>query len=163
VAHINGRYFVWLNGRMIYATQQDVTDRYGEDLLWMIAVLPPDPDAEPDTPEAEERLDEVSIARALSDAASECDVYLNARYEMPLPAVPPVLKICCVDIAVYNMATGTASTEEIAKRYDRAVSLLKQISRGTADLGLPKPSKPAPTGGAGLVQEGRQDFKNWRF
>jgi phage gp36-like protein len=146
---------------VIYATQQDVTDRYGEDLLWTIAALPPDPDAEPDTPEAEERLDEVSIARALSDASSECDVYLNARYEMPLPVIPPVLKICCVDIGIYNLATGPGSTEEITKRYERAVALLTRISKGTADLGLPKPNKPPPPGGAGLVQEGRQHFRDW--
>ena len=136
---------------MSYATQQDMIDRYSEDLLWNIAFLPADG-------ETAEQLDAVSIEKALSDASSECDVYLNARYEMPLPSAPPVLVGCCVDIAVYNLATGPAQSEDITKRYDRAIKLLDRISRGTADLGLPKASKPAPSGGAGFVQEGRNDF-----
>jgi phage gp36-like protein len=145
---------------MNYATQQDMIDRYSEDLLWTIAFLPADPDAAEGAPEAEERLDAVSIEKALSDASSECDVYLNARYEMPLPVVPPVLLGCCVDIAVYNLATGPGRSDEIKERYDRAIKLLDRISKGTADLGLPKAQKPAPGGGAGFVQAGRNDFGN---
>ncbi len=140
-----------------YATQQDIIDRYSEDLLWNIAVL----EADPEIPEAEDQIDDVSIGLALSDASSECDVYLNARYAMPLGTIPPVLKICCVDIAVYNLATGVGSSEDITKRYDRAVSLLNKISKGTADLGLPKSQKPAPSGEIGFLEEGRSDFKNW--
>lgn len=138
---------------MNYATQQDIIDRYGENLLWTIATLPADE-------VNDERLDDVGIEKALSDASSECDVYLNARYEMPLPTTPPVLLGCCVDIAVYNLATGPAQSDDITKRYDRAVKLLERIAKGTADLGLPKAQKPAPGGGAGFVQDGRNDFGN---
>lgn len=133
----------------MYATKQDIIDRYSEDLLWTIAELDAD------------TLDDTAIDRALSDATDEINARLNARYELPLPTVPTLLVRCCVDLAVFNLATGTQLSEEIEKRADRATTLLNQIGSGKVDLGLPKAQKPQPSGGAGLIQEGRSDFGSW--
>ncbi|MGE4489282.1 MAG: gp436 family protein [Kiritimatiellales bacterium] len=146
---------------MSYATKQDIIDRYDEELLWVIAALRPDPDADPEEPEAQERLNEAGILKALSDATAECDCYLCERYELPLPTVPDVLCGCCVDIAVYNMATGTKLSDDIKARYDRAVKLLERIAKGAAGLGLPKKNEPQPGSGPALYTGGRNDFEDW--
>ena len=141
----------------MYASKQDILDRYGEDLLWTIARRA----ADPDDPESEDALDDTAIERALSDATDEINARLNARYELPLPTIPTLLSRSCVDLAVFNLATGPELSEEIEKRANRATTLLSQIGTGKVDLGLPKAQKPLPSGGIGLVQEGRSDFANW--
>lgn len=141
----------------MYAIQQDIIDRYSVDLLWIIAETLSDPA----DPESELVIDDVAIDRALTDASSEIDSYLNARYEMPLPTTPDILTIYCVDVGIYNLATGTKMSDDIKDRYNRAIKGLIRIAKGDADLGLPKAQKPAPTGGAGVVQEGRSDFSDW--
>lgn len=137
---------------MGYAVQADIEKRYGEDFLWTVA------DRKNDGV-----LDSDAISQALEDGTAEINVYLSKRYSLPLPAVPRMLVLCCVDIAAYNLATGTALSDEIKERYTRQISLLKSIRDGNADLGIPEPEKPAPAGGGGEVQEGRSDFKNCRF
>ena len=142
----------------MYAEKQDIIDRYGDDLLWIIALLPADAEIEG---REEDQIDDTAIERALSDASDEIDARLNARYELPLPVVPTLLTRCCVDLAVYNLATGTECSDDMRSRADRATSLLTQIGKGLVDLGLPKAQKPAPAGGAGLVNEGRSDFSSF--
>jgi phage gp36-like protein len=141
----------------MYATQQDIVDRHGEDLLWVIALLP----ADPEVPESEDAIDDTAVDRALNGASNEIDTYINARYEMPLATVPPILVDCCVDIAIYHLATGTKCSDDIKERYKNRIAMLARISKGDADLGLPKAQKPQPSGGAGIVQEGRSDFGSW--
>jgi phage gp36-like protein len=136
---------------MGYAVQADIEQRYGENFLWTVADR-----------DGDGVLDSDAISRALEDGAAEIDVYLNGRYSLPLATVPRTLVLCCVDITAYNLATGTALSDEIKERYNRAIGLLKRISDGKADLGLPEPQKPAPAGGGGSVQTGRNDFGAWR-
>ncbi len=142
----------------MYAIKQDIIDRYSEDLLWIIALLPADEEI---VGREVDQIDDTAIDRALSGAANEIDTYINARYEMPLATVPPILIDCCVDIAIYNLATGPELTDDMKERYKNRIALLTRISKGTSDLGLPKAQKPAPSGGAGVVQEGRGDFQSF--
>lgn len=141
----------------MYAEKQDIIDRYGEDLLWTIALSP----ADPEVPGSEDAIDDVAVDRALNGASNEIDTYINARYEMPLATVPPILVDCCVDIAIYNLAHGPELSDDIESRYKNRIALLARISKGDADLGLPKAQKPQPSGGAGIVQEGRSDFSKF--
>jgi phage gp36-like protein len=72
----------------MYATMQDIIDRYGEDEL--IVAADHDEDGSADT---------VVVEQGLSDASDEIDVYIGERYPLPLAAVPSVLKRLCVDMA----------------------------------------------------------------
>lgn len=110
---------------MSYATQQDIIDRYGSDTLHIAA------DRDNDGV-----LDIDAIARALDDATAEINVYVGARYDLPLSSVPGVLVKLCVDIALYQLAITTAGTDERRQRYEDAVGLLKRIASGELPLGL---------------------------
>jgi phage gp36-like protein len=120
---------------MAYAILKDITDRHGE------AVLDRVTDIQGSYNQALTTVDE-----ALDDATEEIDTYLSARYPLPLPTVPPIVKRLCVDIAVYHLS-GDLVTEQQETRYNNAVKLLKAIAKGDASLGLPKTDEPASTDG----------------
>ena len=140
---------------MAYATQDDLMARLTEARLLVIAGLDTDDDGMADAPDADR------IAAALSDASAEADVLLNSRYALPLPAVPAALKNAVCDIAAYLLCNETTVSDFIKERRNNAVSLLKSVGSGNADLGIPEPQKPSAAGGDGFVQEGRSDFKKW--
>lgn len=121
---------------MIYATQQDIAERHGEELL--LSLTDRDGTGEVDT---------AAVERACADASAEADSSLAERYSLPLPSVPPVLVRVCVDIAVYRMAsTADVATEEQRTRYEDAVALLRRIARGEAGLGIDTTPGPSSSG-----------------
>ena len=114
----------------MYATQQDIEDRCGPDTLLILADR-----------NADGLVDTDMVGRALADAASEIDTYLGVRHELPLAQIPVALVRLCVDIAVYRLAAeADQATDERRNRYNDAVKLLMQVSKGTASLGLPEPA-----------------------
>lgn len=123
---------------MAYATQEDIKDRYGEDLLYRIA------DRDNDS-----IIDTKAVTRALSDAGNDIDSYVGVVAELPLKTVPPVLTRVCVDIAVYYLA-GDRVTEEQSKRHDDAIAMLKRISEGKAKLDLPTEKQPEDMQGSAV-------------
>ncbi len=79
---------------------------------------------------------------ATINAESEVDSYVGSAYTLPLPTVPEVLKQMTADIARFRLYGGQA-TEEVQKRYDRAVSWLRDVSKGVVSLGI-KTTDPQP-------------------
>jgi phage gp36-like protein len=75
------------------------------------------------------------LDRAMATAESEANSYLGANYTLPLPTVPDVLKSMVGDIARYRLY-DERPTEEVQKRYDRAVSWLRDVSKGVVSLGI---------------------------
>lgn len=129
---------------MAYATQADIVTRYSEADLLVIADRDNDQVADVDV-----------VARALEDAAAEIDTYVSAKYSLPLPSIPDVLVRLNVDIAVYRLSTDAAqATDERRQRYEDAIALLKDISKGVASLGISEPP-PSSNGGAVLISNGR--------
>ena len=78
---------------MPYATTEQVTERYGADLILRLTDRDGDGAADAEV-----------LERALADAASEIDTYLAAKYQLPLSETPAVLTRLAVDIAVYRLA-----------------------------------------------------------
>jgi phage gp36-like protein len=118
---------------MAYATTQDIIDRYGEDLLLVLADRDNDGEADADV-----------TARALTDADAEIDLHLAAIYDLPLSPVPASLVQIAVDVAVYRMCTSDALvTDEIRRRYEDARSTLRRIAKKEISLG----AVPESTGG----------------
>lgn len=108
---------------MPYALSADISDLYGQNAL---VVADHDRDGVPDAG---------PIAVALDYATAEIDSYLAARHTLPLTEVPLVLKQLCVDIAVYRLAlSGELMTDEIDKRYERALARLRDLAAGKANL-----------------------------
>ncbi len=139
---------------MPYASQQDIQDRIGLDLLTVIADR-----------DRDQVLDAAAIARALDDATSEIDGYLSERYALPLPTAPSWAVRVAVNLAVYRLAlTADALTTEIKDRYEMEVEFLQRVGTGKAGLGLPKVNEPTTTEGGEvrgndiLVQSGERLF-----
>jgi phage gp36-like protein len=80
---------------------------------------------------------------AMADAIAEVDSYIGARYSLPLPSVPDIIPVFACDIARWRLYDHGAP-EEVQKRYDRAVSWLRDVSKAVVSLGI-KTTDTAPT------------------
>lgn len=118
---------------MAYATAQDMIDRFGERPL---AEVTTDVGDTPDT---------AKLDLALSDASNLIDGYLQARYALPLNAVPAQLQLHACNIAFYQLlaARPTGDIEDVRKRYDDALAYLLKVSMGKISLGLAEDQAPA--------------------
>lgn len=97
-------------------------------------------------PNDEGSIVEAVVAKAIDEAATLVDAYIGKRYSLPLPSVPPVLRMVAVDLSIYNLyerLTEMNVTDGMKLRYNNAVALLKQIASGDLPLGLPEPEVPA--------------------
>lgn len=141
---------------MNYASQQDIVDRYSENLLLLIADR--DHDGTPDP---------AAIDRALADAANITDAHIGERYQLPLVEIPALLIGLNVDIAIYKLAASAdVATDQQRDRYNDALKLLGKISNGTLSLGVATKKTPASKGhGVSLKGPGRlfgrDQVRNW--
>lgn len=134
----------------VYATQQDIIDRYGEQHLLILADRDNDGQADTDV-----------VDQALQDATSEIDTYVAAKYVTPLATVPDALKRICVDIVVYRLASDRGrATDEARKRYEDAIGLLRRIASGEVSLGVATP--PPTSNGAVFISGPAPKFKRGR-
>jgi phage gp36-like protein len=107
---------------MTYAAQADMETRFGDEELIQL------------TDRANTgAIDATVLGQALADANAEVDLYL-ARYNPPLPSVPPMLIVLACDIARYRLYDD-APTDAVRQRYEDAVAKLRDIAAGKIDLG----------------------------
>jgi phage gp36-like protein len=128
---------------MTYATQQDLIDRAdaGEQTLIELTDR-----ATPPT----DAIDPVPVAKALADADAVCNMYLQAKYTLPLLSVPVVLRSIAADIALYSLY-GNREASKVEERYKMAIKQLEQISKGQLSLGLDPANVPSVTTGGGAA------------
>ncbi|MDR0498390.1 MAG: DUF1320 domain-containing protein [Holophagales bacterium] len=88
------------------------------------------------------------VKRALDDATAEVNSYLQGRFVLPLPFIPPVLTQVAADIAIYRLLVlrPDQTVEDARKRYEDARKRLTEIRKGELDLGLPLSKSPAIVG-----------------
>jgi phage gp36-like protein len=130
---------------MAYATEEDIVNRYGSEILTILADF--DDDSEVDS-------DKVELA--LTDASSAVDGYLGGRYQTPLEDTTPILTKITVDIAVYNLGvSGIGGSEQRKEHYDNALAYLKDISRGHIGLGIAQEDAQPAGGEAEFYSEDR--------
>ncbi len=128
----------------MYATQQDLINRYGEDELLRLT----------DRTGAGV-VDAAVVEQALSDAAAQVDGYLAGRYRLPLATVPKVLTFLACDLARYSLYADVAP-EHVTKRRDDAAKFLAAVGRGELSLGVSDQGETAaPADGAEMVTDGR--------
>ena len=105
---------------MPHATSANITERYGDDYLLVIA------DRDDD-----DFVDSDAVDLALSDATEHINGHLAARYDLPLASVPAVLVRLCVDIACYWLGQdGFGGSELRRQRFDDANKTLEKIAAG---------------------------------
>lgn len=123
---------------MIYATQQDLQQRFGvAELIALSDIGMP----------ATGGVVWETIDRALHDASAEIDGYLASRHVLPLPTVPALLTVFCCDIARYRLMSVRADDRVVAA-YKAAVLYLRDVARGAINL-FPVDSAPPAASGAG--------------
>jgi phage gp36-like protein len=131
---------------MLYATQQDLIDRFGEDELIQLTDRA-DPPAG--------AIDAAVAARALDAAEAMIDGYVGVRYALPLAQVPPLLTGIACDLARYHLYTNQA-TETVSARRDQAVATLRDIAAGKLALPVGETETPAPASvGVAIAGPGR--------
>lgn len=106
------------------------------------AVLAPDGGDQPSTdPATAAELSDPILTQAITDAQSEVDARIAARYVLPLATVPPIIAEITCHIASY-LASLTwrkdrdveTQRDPIALRYTRVRNLLESIVSGTIPL-----------------------------
>lgn len=132
---------------MTYATQTDMTDRYGETELIQL------------TDRTGAGVINVTVLnQALADADAEIDAYLAGRYTIGEDSVPLVLKRAACDIARCNLYSD-AAPDLIVTRRKEAVRLLENIAKGTVNLGLDSAGATAPSADTVQFVTGGKVFK----
>jgi phage gp36-like protein len=136
---------------MPYCAEQDLIDRYGEQELLQLSDRDSDGTADPEV-----------IAQALADADAEIDGYLRDRYALPLSPVPPSLTLAACRIARYQLYSVEA-TDKVQGDYDRAISWLRDVSRGLIRLVESTGESAAETAGMPEFEGGRSEFSGGGF
>ena len=128
----------------MYATQQDMTDRYGSEELIQLTDR-----------SNSGAVDTTVLDQALADASAEMDGYLAARASLPLTATPPVLTRICCEIARYYLYDD-AAPDVVQQRYKAAEAFLVNFSKGLVSLGIDSNDQaPATSDGADISSGGR--------
>jgi len=109
---------------MDYITRQALIDRFGETELIELTDR-----------SGSGAIDDAVLDRAVNDATAEINSYLEARYTLPLSAVPQVIKTLAANIARYYLFDDRA-TEVVEARYTNAVKFLRALGKGEVSLGL---------------------------
>jgi len=123
---------------MSYATQADMTDRFGTDELIQLTDKGTPPTGTINT---------AVLDKSLADADATINSYLESRYTLPLSPVPQVLSRIACDIARYFLYDERA-TEQVRKRYEDALRYLRDVAEERIQLGVQPPQEaPASSGG----------------
>lgn len=128
---------------MPYATQQDMIDAQGEDLIVTIS--------DRDNNGA---IDTAAVTKALAAASSEIDSYLANRYVVPVASPSAMLANVCIDIAIYRLAARAAAlTEEMRLRYTDAIAWLKEVAKGNVEvIGATPPGSETTEDATGVTE-----------
>lgn len=133
---------------MTYAALQDLIDLCGQlELVQLTDRADPPAGA----------MDAGVIGAALASADSEIDAYLSVRYALPLDTTPQVIADAAADIARYRLWKDRAS-DEVRRRYDDAIKLLKALANGGARLEVAGLEIPAAAGGGVRLNGNRRLF-----
>lgn len=107
---------------MAYATLTDLEERFGQEEINELSDRDNDGSNDVNV-----------VDNALTDATDEINSYLARKYTVPVVSISANLKKTCCDIARYLLHED-AATDEVEKRYKRAVDWLKDLSSGKAVL-----------------------------
>lgn len=128
---------------MAYAAQADLERRFG--VTEILQLSDRDGDGSPDAG---------VIAGALTDAANEIDGYLlGGGYTLPLTSVPAALTLTVCDVARYRLYDDAVPDEPL-RRYERAISWLKDVAAGRVKL-FADDAADAPDSGTAVVAPAR--------
>ena len=112
---------------MAYITLEDMVKAFGFEEIVALTNID-DPDA------TEINTDILNVA--IDDASASADAYLLGRYTPPIIPTPSFLKRLICDFA-RGLLDQNNPREEVVRRWDAAIAMLKDIAKGTASLQIP--------------------------
>jgi len=122
----------------MYATQQNLIDRFGERELIELSDRADPPLG---------TIDATVVNKKLADADATINGYLAVKYALPLAPVPSMLERIACDIARYYLYEDRV-TDQVKRRYDDCIAWLKGVANGTVNLGVDAANQaPASSGG----------------
>ena len=130
---------------MPYATQAQLTRRYGEAMLVAATDRGSVPAGVPDA---------AVIADALAEADAVIDGYLAGRYALPLAQVPPLLADIAKALTIWKLHPYDAAPK-LKDEYDAAMRMLRDIADGRVKLQLSGVETPG-TGDTGAQMTDRE-------
>lgn len=131
---------------MAYVTQAELIDRFGSDELLQVADRDNDSSVDSEVTDA-----------AIADADAMIDSYCRNRYTVPFDPIPGEIRKVAADIARYNLWDDQAS-EEVERRYNHAVTWLKDVSAGRARVNVDADDETQPNLGQIVVGSGISNF-----
>lgn len=108
-----------------YCTEADIEAVIGRANLLSAA-------ADPDTPDT---VDAAKVERAIAAVGSRIDGALRARYSLPLPDVPEILRRAAVRLVHAELVDECSATDLIAQRADASGKVLDRIADGRLRIG----------------------------
>lgn len=108
----------------MYTTLQDLTRRYGEDMILHLTDRS-DPPAGV--------IDAQIVDGAIADTAAVIDGYVGAKYALPFGTVPEQIPPLALAIAIYKLHVFDTDAK-IKDEYESAIRALREISQGTIRL-----------------------------
>lgn len=138
---------------MQFATREAMIKKFGERELIQLT--------ETEAPYLNE-INEDKLKDALDAANSEIESYIASRYTLPLQIVPPFLQALACQMTRYH-GNSLVMTEKspIKMQYDAAIKTLKEIAKGTLQLGGSPVGESAPiqsSNNSVVMTIGRHDF-----
>ena len=130
----------------MYATSQDMIDRYGAPRLVQL------------TDAGDVLTGEVAapmLAARLADAAAEIDGYLAGRMALPLASPPAILKDLCCRLA-YGRLLGAVATDADLADLKAARAYLRDVAAGVISLAAPADTPALAGAGAVLFEPGEK-------
>lgn len=124
---------------MSYTTLQNLTDRYGTEMLIGLT-------DRADVPTG--MIDGDVVDRALANADALIDGHLAARIKLPMAETPALVRTLAEEIAIYKLHNGGVPPM-IEADYKTALKSLESIARGLIKLPGTEGVEPAGTGGTG--------------
>jgi phage gp36-like protein len=142
---------------MAYATSDDLTAKWGSDL---VALASADPETGVSSP--------LRIATALDAAAAQINGYLVQRYNLPVDASPDgatLLKSLCCDLAMGQLSNTPGARNEIVKEAIKdAKDFLELVAAGKAGIPQnPAPGAPAPSPQEAVMISDPREFSRDRL
>lgn len=128
----------------MYATAQDMTDRYGSHRMVQLTDV--------NVPMTGAVVSTVLDAR-LTDASGEIDGYLAGRMAVPVASPPAMLKLLCCRICYALLMRDNLSEADAADLKD-ARAYLRDVASGKISLTQPSAAEPLPGVGPVLFSTG---------
>ena len=123
---------------MTYATLPDLIKRAGQQEILQIADRDRDGTPDPDVVEA-----------AIRDGMNVVNGYVAAKYAVPLPSVPDLVRTWTVSIARYTLHRNTPP-DHVRTDFEDAIKALKDVAAGRIVLPVEAGEEP-PASVAGTV------------